>query len=427
MKRLKILFVQPALPGPARAAWLCEPVALTSLAAMVPEHEARVLDLRVEGGSALGPALRAMRPDLVAAAPEAWELAGAREALRVARGLLGGACVTALAAPDAGAPLPDEPAVDVTMVGDPEEALRELAAHLAAGGGARDLGAIAGVRFRGEGGEVCESASRAPLDPDALPPPARHLIAGYRRRYYFAVAQPAAAMRASRGRGGERRMSAETICDRLEVIPEDFVAFLDEDFFGDALRLARLAEGLVKRDLRKYWAAQARPEDIAEQPHLALALRDAGLAAVILRFDAGEADGLEMLLDPATAARSRRAAGVLRALGIAAAGLFTVRRDLGAEDRARLGEHIRELGISWPIVRVAPRGRGANADARGQAPLPAALAAEPASVAAGISGGWEQAAWELLRRRPGLAVRALPGVARALGRSFRERAAAVAG
>ncbi|HSN99085.1 MAG TPA: hypothetical protein VLS89_12400, partial [Candidatus Nanopelagicales bacterium] len=280
MKRLKILFVQPAFSGGARlalgrAAWVCEPVSLTSLAALAPEHEARVLDLRIEGGAALGPALRDMRPDLVVVAPDEGETAPARAVLRVARGLLGRAAATALAAPpgDAEPPPREDPAIDTVIQGDPEPAFQALLAHLAGGGDPR--------RF--------DPGALPPLDLDSLPPPARHLLAPYRRHYFFAVAQPAAALRTARG---ARRMSAETICDRLQIIPEDFVLLLDDDAFSDPLRLAQLAEALVRRDIHKYWAAQARPEHIAEHPHLALALRDAGLAAVILHFDVGEADGL---------------------------------------------------------------------------------------------------------------------------------------
>ncbi|WP_050435132.1 hypothetical protein [Chondromyces crocatus] len=422
MKPLKILLVQAALswsgrPDPSRLAWLCEPVALTSLAAVATPHEVRILDLRISGGSSLGPVVRLFRPDLVLVAPAPGEHAEASAVLRVAKGLLGGGCTTVLVAPEGEVLSSEEPTTDVALTVDPEGALRELLAHLGSGGARTRLNAIAGLRFRGEDGVMRETAVRPSVSLDTLPPPARHLLTAERSQYFFAVAQPAAAMRTSRGRRTVQRMSAETICDRLEIIPENFVVFLDEDLFVDPLRLAQLSEAMLRRDVQKYWAAQASPEQIAELPHLILSLRDAGLAAVILTFDLGEADGLEMLLDPVIAARNRRAAGVLRALGVAAMGLFTVRRDLSDEESATLAAHVRELGIAWSVVRGASRQAG-----RGRGPLPVALEIEAPGTTSALKAGWEHAAWELLRRRPRLLMRTLPGVAKALGRSFRGRA-----
>ena len=119
-----------------------------------------------------------------------------------------------------------------------------------------------------------------------------------------------------------------------------------------------------------------------------------------------------MLLDPATAARHRQAAGALRALGIAVAGLFSVRPDLGEEDLERLREHVRELGIVMPIAHAPARRRGEARGAPGSA-LPAQLI--QADLPRGIAAwpGRERAAWDLLRRRPGLVWSALPGAARA--------------
>ncbi len=60
--RMRILMVQPAPFEPGRlglenACWLSEPVAFTSLAAMVPEHEVRILDMRLEEDGAFNRAL----------------------------------------------------------------------------------------------------------------------------------------------------------------------------------------------------------------------------------------------------------------------------------------------------------------------------------------------------------------------------------
>jgi hypothetical protein len=67
---VKILLVQPSPFEPGRLGlenvlWLSEPVALTSLAGMVPEHEVRILDMRLEPEGVLNQVLLEFRPDLV--------------------------------------------------------------------------------------------------------------------------------------------------------------------------------------------------------------------------------------------------------------------------------------------------------------------------------------------------------------------------
>ena len=67
---MRILLVQPAPFEPGRlglenSLWLSEPVALTSIAAMVPDHEVRILDLRIDPDITLNETLLEFRPNLV--------------------------------------------------------------------------------------------------------------------------------------------------------------------------------------------------------------------------------------------------------------------------------------------------------------------------------------------------------------------------
>ena len=67
---MKILLVQPAPFEPGRlglenVVWFPEPVALTQLAAMLPDHEVRILDMRLEEDVVLNSTLMEFEPDLV--------------------------------------------------------------------------------------------------------------------------------------------------------------------------------------------------------------------------------------------------------------------------------------------------------------------------------------------------------------------------
>src|SRR5687767_6587845 len=96
---MKILLVQPAPFEPGRLGlenvlWLSEPVALTSLAAMVPEHEVRVVDLRLEPEGAYNQALLEFQPDLVGTTAMTTDCYQSKAVLAIAKGTLGRRCFT---------------------------------------------------------------------------------------------------------------------------------------------------------------------------------------------------------------------------------------------------------------------------------------------------------------------------------------------
>ena len=91
---MKILLVQPAPFEPGRLGlenivWLSEPVALTSLAAMVPEHEVQILDMRLEPDEALNRALLDFRPDVVGTTSMTTDCYQAKAICQIAKGTLG--------------------------------------------------------------------------------------------------------------------------------------------------------------------------------------------------------------------------------------------------------------------------------------------------------------------------------------------------
>ena len=135
---MKILLVQPATFEPGRLGlenviWLSEPVALTSLAAMVPEHEVRILDMRLEEDLVFNETLRQFRPDLVGVTSMTTDCYQAKALLHIAKGMLGDGCFTI-----AGGHHPtlqpesfEDPCVDALCIGDGEETFVELVKHLA--------------------------------------------------------------------------------------------------------------------------------------------------------------------------------------------------------------------------------------------------------------------------------------------------------
>lgn len=371
---MKILLVQPAPFEPGRLGlenviWLSEPAALTSLAAMVPEHEVRILDMRLEEDLAFNEALRDFRPDLVGVTSMTTDCYQAKALLHVAKGMLGERCFTIVGGhhPTLQPESFEDACVNAACIGEGEDTFAELVRHLAGGGSPYDLSGIAGLCYRDAEGRWAATAKRAQIrDLDSLPPPARHLVRKYRREYFFTASGPMASMATSRGCSFDcnfcaiwefydrktRFMSAKAICDRIERIEEDFVFFLDDNFLTNRRRLEDLCDEIARRKIKKYWGTQGRTDFIAEHPDLMRRLRDAGLMMVLSGYESNDEDALAALLKRSTVEQNRRAAEILRELGVISTGIFMVRPDFTEEDFDRLYAHINDLGVAIPLVTI---------------------------------------------------------------------------
>jgi len=457
---MRVLLVQPAPFEPGRlglenVVWLSEPVALTSLAAMLPEHEVRLLDLRLEPDTALNETLLSFRPELLGVTSMTTDCYQARAVLEVAKGTLGETCFTIVGGhhPTLSPEDFEDPAVDAICLGEGEETFRELVTHLAAGGDRRALDAIAGLRFRAHDGGYRTSAKRAQSRSlDSFPAPARHLIpARYRREYFFTVAGPMASMQTSRGCSFDcnfcaiwefyerrtRYLSAEAICDRLETIEEKFVFLLDDNFLTNKRRLEALCDELERRRIRKYFGTQGRTDFIAENPALMARLARNGLMMVLSGYESNDVDALEALRKKSTRDANLRAAEILRELGIISTGIFMVRPDFEERDFDLLYQTINEMGIAIPLITVLTPLPGTQLFRQREhelltrdvrlfdllhAVLPTRLPrarfyAKMAEYNRATWPGFERAIRAALRRRPGFFLGALPGIARFLRRA----------
>jgi hopanoid C-3 methylase len=372
---MRILLVQPATFEPGRlglenSLWLSEPVALTSLAAMLPEHEVRLLDMRLEKDTELNRVLLEFRPDLVATTSMTTDCYQARAVLANAKGTLGDRCFTIVGghhptlSPDA---FEDE-VVDALAIGEGEDTFKELVAHLEKGGSRRELHEIPGLRFREASGRWWTTPKRHQIrDLDTFPAPARHLIPKkYRSQYFFFIASPMASMFSSRGCSFdcnfcaiwefyERRtrfMSASVICDRLQTMEEKFVFLLDDNFLTSRKRIEELCEEIEKRKIKKYLLTQGRTDFIAEHPDLMKRLRDCGLMMVLSGYETNDDDALAALRKKNTFEKNRRAAEILRELGVLSTGIFMVRPEFEEKDFDELYRIINEMGIGLPLVTI---------------------------------------------------------------------------
>lgn len=371
---MRILLVQPApfehgRMGLENALWLSEPVALTSIAAMVKgRHEVRILDMRLEEDGVLPRLLAEFRPDLVGASSMTTDAYQAQAVAYCAKSILGPGVFTIVGGhhPTLAPEAHDVACIDAVCVGEGEETFAELADHLAAGGAHDALDAIHGLVFR-KGGRQFKTPGRSQARSlDTFPPPARELLGRYAGRYFFAAAAPLASIQTSRGCAFDcnfcaiwefyerkvRFLSAAAICDRMEQVREPFVFFLDDNFLSHRGRIEELLGEIERRSIKKWWMIQGRTDFIAQHPDLMRRMRDAGLCMVLSGYESNDDGTLGALKKDNNRENNLRASRILRELGIYSTGIFMTRPDFAAADFEAMWAAINEMQITMPLVVI---------------------------------------------------------------------------
>lgn len=355
---MRIMLVHP---GP-RVAWGPEHVGLESLAAMVPDCDVRLVDMRFE----LRPFKRlvgAFRPHLVGVTACTSQVYRARRLLRQAKA----------AAPQAftvvggvhASLLPEDfdlPEVDAVCIGMGEDTFRGLVECLDRRG---DLRAVDGLALRNQGRLLRNRPRAFPASLDGYPPPKRD----YRSRVHggtLAALFDKSRTFVSTSRGcphrctfcslwkqmGERYISRspEKVVAELAEIPTRVIHFAEANPFGDLERIGQLADRLAEARLAKTFVMDVRSSTVVSHPELIARWRRVGLEHAPV--------GLEFVDDARLAAADKkisvtkheRALSILAELGIKVTGHFQIDPDFDRDDFERLGDFIEAHDIYWPLV-----------------------------------------------------------------------------
>jgi radical SAM superfamily enzyme YgiQ (UPF0313 family) len=363
---LRILLVKPkarlGLVHALHRFQLLEPIELGYLAATVPEHEVRVIDLRFSWSedAEFSLALRRFRPDLVGIsgysheASRVKELAGvARRALPDCRVVVGGHHATV-------APEDYEiEAIDAIVRGEGCAPFRELVDRVEAGEG---FGGIPAVRVPGDGASGDDDWPSFP-DPATMPVP-RHDLWDPRRYFCVWVREnarrferlfpPTSMVRTSFGckmkcsfcivpklfGGRHQPRPAAQVAEEIAALPNDHVYFCDDENFIDEAFAAELADELERRGVRKRYFAWARATTVNRSPELFKRWRAIGLDAAFLGFEFPDDEQLRATRKGSTVAQNEMAHDKLRSLGIAVHAAFMLMPESGMDDFARLRRYV---------------------------------------------------------------------------------------
>ena len=356
---MRILFIQPQCQssdiGYCLAA-MPEPLALEMLAATVPDHDLRILDMRLEAD--LAGALDKFSPDLVAVTALTTEVYAAQEVLASVKRfspeiftLVGGHHVSLL---------PDDfllPQVDAIAVGEGEVVFAPLVAALSEG---KSLKNVPNLIWQDKSGQFVRNAMTDEVpDMDTLPIPRRDLAEKYRSEYFFLFDKPDSSLSASRGcpyrckfcsvwnffHGKTRQMSARRVVEQIAAVDTNHITFMDDNFLTSYKREDAIADMIRAEGIKKHYSMQCRTDSIVRHPELLAKWVDIGLYAVLLGLE-GADDTLANVNKKNSAKVNDEAIAILKDHGVIIWGCFIADPDWTVDDFKRLRDYVSRKEIT---------------------------------------------------------------------------------
>jgi len=339
-----------------------EPLALEILAASLPHHDVRILDMRLDAG--LRSTLRAFRPHVVGVTgytPNVPQmLAVCSEVKKLDPGVVtvvGGYHAT-LCPEDF-----DTTGVDVVVVGEGEKTFPELLAALEESG---DLEEVAGLVFRRGEEQVATAPRQLLADLDESPLPARHLTDAYRENYFFQFWSAPSPVETARGcphkckfcsvwvfhRSRCRFKSPDRVLEELGRVRSDIAYFVDDNFLQNLRRAEKIHQLVKEAGLRlRYWM-QARSDSIVKRPDLIERWASIGLSTVLVGFEKFREEELADLQKRSSVETNEEAARILRANDVDIWGAFIVDPTWKKSDFDALIDYVHRLKISFPQFSI---------------------------------------------------------------------------
>ncbi|MBA4387706.1 MAG: hypothetical protein C0404_06975, partial [Verrucomicrobia bacterium] len=336
----KILLVEPPyelFSFKAGTIALFEPLGLETIAATVPQHELRLLDLRIEKDEKK--ALAGFVPDVCAFACHSYAtMPSTIKTMERYRRMFPGALNVVGGHATLMPGMFNSPAVDAIVLGEGDETFPELVeAHLAG----RDISTVPGLALPNRGADVVLTAARqySGREMTEYNFPDRSLTKAYRSQYFRYDWRPMATLVTSRGcphrcdyctiwkanHGHFRIRSPEDVVAELETIAEPYVTIVDDNMLADLGRVRRFIELIRQKGIRKIFSIYARTDTLANHPDIVRDLASIGVKRVLLGVDGFRDEDLKDRNKHNSVENNSRALENLKKNDMQAIGYFLVR------------------------------------------------------------------------------------------------------
>ncbi len=362
---MKILLIQPRSSDLMVGFTLMvrpEPLALEILAASVPEHEVKILDMRVD--PSLRQTLASFKPNIVGVTgyttdvPRMLETCAEVKAIRPKTITVVGGYHASLKPEDF-----DKDFIDVIVVGEGEETFRALCAALEQ---KQDLGTVEGIIYRQDGLQVATPPRPQIADINQIPLPARHLSDQYRDRYHFHFWENPYLVETARGCPYRctfcavwkfhhrkcRVMSAERVVRDLETTQSRVVCFVDDNFFQNIRRSKELYRLIKAAGIKKQYWIQARADTVVRYPDMIKEWASIGLDSALIGFEKINESELASINKHSSVSMNEAAIRILNENNVDMWGSFIIDPQWTKSDFDALIEYVRKSNICFPLFTI---------------------------------------------------------------------------
>ncbi|MCU0917602.1 MAG: B12-binding domain-containing radical SAM protein [Planctomycetes bacterium] len=356
---MRILLVQPDAPATVgfRTVALPEPLHLEMVAALVPEHDVRILDMRLDND--LEAVLRNFGPQLVAVTALTPEVCAAQQVLQQVKSfsaeiftVVGGHHATLV---------PKDfflPQVDAVALGEAEVMFRELVAAVA---NRQDLHGVSSIFCRNDDGVfVRNTLSERHVNLGELPLPRRDLTKDYRSEYFFLFDKPDTSVATSRGcpfrckfcsvhefyHGSINQMTPARVLAEILAVSSDHITFVDDNFLMNRQREDALADLVKSHGVRKRFSMECRTDSIVRHPELVEKWVNIGLYAVLLGLEGGNDKMLKDVNKSCSLQTNDQAIRILQHNGVIIWGAFIVDPVWTDDDFQQLRDYVSRREIT---------------------------------------------------------------------------------
>jgi radical SAM superfamily enzyme YgiQ (UPF0313 family) len=334
-----------------------EPLALEYLAGAIPDHDVKILDMKIEKGWERE--IEELQPDVVGITGTVIHtyrmldvLKKAKEINRDTLTLVGGAQATLK---------PDDfnsPYVDVIVMGHRIDSFRKVIENFESKKSLYDIDGLAlpidgRLRFTAVNGHVS--------DLDALPLPRRDLTAKYRKKYFHLLWRPTALIVTSAGcpykcnfcpcpvltQRKFLRRSPELVVKELLDIDEEYIYAGDDNFFFDYEHALRIYELITEAEIKKQYYILSRVDEIIRHPDIVEKWAEIGLKKVFLGLESFNNHELKTLNKRCTVERNNQAIEILHANKVDPLGAFVIHPYYRKKDFDDLLRYMDEMKIFY--------------------------------------------------------------------------------
>lgn len=366
-KLMRILLIHPPNSKESIAPGRFEPLALEILAACVPEHETKILDLRIDNLRKLDHLLNTFSPDIAGITinnaihvnPGIQVINRINHISPEVRVIVGGFHATMMTEDFR------FPGIHAVFLGWAEKSFPAYVSLLGNGG---NLMAIDGIEVLDAGRILFHNDPKWDLKASDIPIPRRDLIRSYQNKYRTDMGFRTSMVNTTRGcpnkcsfcgvwqvSGGHFLLrDPEDIFKEIAGLPSNIqrVFFADDNTFIRPAYASRLCQLILEAGIRKKYSGYCRSDTISHNPDLMKNWKKAGLDNLCVGFECTDNERLDVLNKKNTLENNARAAEILNETGIPFRPHFLIECSFVKDDFSRIIRFVQEHRLKSPIFPI---------------------------------------------------------------------------